>query len=278
MKRYKYKIFIVSHGRPDRVYTYATLLDYGIDSNNIAIVVDDSDSDLNIKDYKSKFAEVYIMQNNKITLDTMDNIGDKKSVVYKRKFCYELAEKLGYRYFLVLDDDYTNFYSMFKAGEFVSFGSGDKLKNKLNDIICYYFSLLDLNKNIKAIAMGQSGDFYCKSFPLFPRKVMNSWFCDVQKKIEFKGRFNDDVNTYLINNKIGNICISSLFFALKQKDTQKNKGGMTEAYLNYGTYVKSFYSVICSPSSVVVEFNKHVGRIHHKINHKFNDVRIIDAD
>ena len=276
MKRYKYKIFIVSHGRPDRVFTYATLLEYGIDKNNIAIVVDDSD--LNVKDYKSKFAEVYVMQNNKITLDAMDNIGDKNSVIYKRKFCYQLAEKLGYRYFLVLDDDYTGFYSMFKTGNFVSFGSGYKLKNKLDDVICYYFSLLDLNKNIKTIAMGQSGDFYCKSFSLFPRKVMNSWFCDTQKKIEFKGRFNDDVNTYLINNKIGNICISSMFFALRQKSTQKSKGGMTEAYLKYGTYVKSFYSVICSPSSVIVEFSKDVGRIHHKINHKFNDVKIVNAD
>lgn len=276
MKRYKYKIFIVSHGRPDRVFTYATLLEYGIDKNNIAIVVDDSD--LNVKDYKSKFAEVYVMQNNKITLDAMDNIGDKNSVIYKRKFCYQLAEKLGYRYFLVLDDDYTGFYSMFKTGNFVSFGSGYKLKNKLDDVICYYFSLLDLNKNIKTIAMGQGGDFYCKSFSLFPRKVMNSWFCDTQKKIEFKGRFNDDVNTYLINNKIGNICISSMFFALRQKDTQKSKGGMTEAYLKYGTYVKSFYSVICSPSSVIVEFSKDVGRIHHKINHKFNDVKIVNAD
>lgn len=276
MKRYKYKIFIVSHGRPDRVFTYATLLEYGIDKNNIAIVVDDSD--LNVKDYKSKFAEVYVMQNNKITLDAMDNIGDKNSVIYKRKFCYQLAEKLGYRYFLVLDDDYTGFYSMFKTGNFVSFDSGYKLKNKLDDVICYYFSLLDLNKNIKTIAMGQGGDFYCKSFSLFPRKVMNSWFCDTQKKIEFKGRFNDDVNTYLINNKIGNICISSMFFALRQKDTQKSKGGMTEAYLKYGTYVKSFYSVICSPSSVIVEFSKNVGRIHHKINHKFNDVKIVNAD
>lgn len=276
MKRYKYKIFIVSHGRPDRVFTYATLLEYGIDKNNIAIVVDDSD--LNVKDYKSKFAEVYVMQNNKITLDAIDNIGDKNSVIYKRKFCYQLAEKLGYRYFLVLDDDYTGFYSMFKTGNFVSFSSGYKLKNKLDDVICYYFSLLDLNKNIKTIAMGQSGDFYCKSFSLFPRKVMNSWFCDTQKKIEFKGRFNDDVNTYLINNKIGNICISSMFFALRQKDTQKSKGGMTEAYLKYGTYVKSFYSVICSPSSVIVEFSKSVGRIHHKINHKFNDVKIVNAD
>lgn len=86
MNRYNYKIFIVSHGRPDRVYTYSTLLEYGIDSNNIAIVIDDSDSDLNIKDYKSKFAEVYIMQNNKNTLDTMDNIGGKIQLCIRENF------------------------------------------------------------------------------------------------------------------------------------------------------------------------------------------------
>ena len=54
--------------------------------------------------------------------------------------------------------------------------------------------------------------------------------------------------------------------AIVQLQTQKNKGGMSELYLDDGTYVKSFYSVIGMPSAVRVEMmgDKHT-RIHHKI-------------
>lgn len=276
MTDYNYKIFIVSHGRADKVYTYKTLLDCGISEDRIAIVVDDSDEQIN--EYKKKFKEVYVMENEKINLDIMDNIGDKNSVIYKRKFCYELSKKLGYRYFLVLDDDYNVFAKMFQNWKWQSFGAQvNKLEYNLGVVFNYYFNLLDLNENIKVVAMAQSGEIFTRKFPLFKRKVMNAWFCDTNKIFQFKGRFNDDVNTYVINNQIGNIFITSFCFALKQKDTQQTKGGMTEIYKKYGTYVKSFYSVICSPSSVKVEFNKNVGRIHHHISGKHTNVEIISA-
>lgn len=35
-----------------------------------------------------------------------------------------------------------------------------------------------------------------------------------------------------------------------QMQTQKNAGGMTETYLESGTYLKSFYSVMYAPSCV----------------------------
>lgn len=55
-------------------------------------------------------------------------------------------------------------------------------------------------------------------------------------------------------------------FMLNQLQTQSNKGGMTGTYLDNGTYVKSFYSVIFSPSCVKLFMmgDKHY-RIHHKV-------------
>ena len=37
-----------------------------------------------------------------------------------------------------------------------------------------------------------------------------------------------------------------------QKTTQATKGGNTEAYLEYGTYIKSFYSILACPSCIKV--------------------------
>lgn len=54
---------------------------------------------------------------------------------------------------------------------------------------------------------------------------------------------------------------------LEQKTTQTNSGGMTEMYKSEGTYVKSFYSVMASPSSVKINLmgNKNK-RMHHVIS------------
>ena len=47
-------------------------------------------------------------------------------------------------------------------------------------------------------------------------------------------------------------------------------GGMTELYLDSGTYIKSFYSVMYCPSSVqvgtLIDHRSPHPRLHHKIN------------
>jgi hypothetical protein len=56
------------------------------------------------------------------------------------------------------------------------------------------------------------------------------------------------------------------FVGLEQKATQLTTGGMTDAYLKYGTYVKSFTTVMMQPSSVFVAmmgFTKN--RLHHRV-------------
>jgi hypothetical protein len=57
---------------------------------------------------------------------------------------------------------------------------------------------------------------------------------------------------------------------VNQEVTQANKGGMTDLYVDSGTYIKSFYSVMYSPSCVQIGLmgdpRGERARIHHKIN------------
>ena len=54
--------------------------------------------------------------------------------------------------------------------------------------------------------------------------------------------------------------------SLDQMDTQQNEHGLTDVYLKYGTYVKSFYTVMCMPSAAkVAMMGVNDRRIHHKI-------------
>ena len=81
---------------------------------------------------------------------------------------------------------------------------------------------------------------------------MNSFVCSTDKPFKFFGGLNEDVNTYLVLGKKGDLFFTTHLASLKQKQTQKINGGMSEAYNKNGTYVKSFYSVLCSPSSVKI--------------------------
>lgn len=51
--------------------------------------------------------------------------------------------------------------------------------------------------------------------------------------------------------------------------TQSNSGGMTDVYLENGTYVKSFFTVICSPSCTKIKLMGQTNkRLHHSIRWK----------
>jgi hypothetical protein len=54
---------------------------------------------------------------------------------------------------------------------------------------------------------------------------------------------------------------------IKPAQTQKEKGGMTEIYLDRGTYQKSFYTVITSPSCCTIAM---MGESHQRIHHSID--------
>lgn len=55
----------------------------------------------------------------------------------------------------------------------------------------------------------------------------------------------------------------------EQRETQSNPGGLTEIYKEWGTYVKSMYSVIAAPDAVTVQGMGAVNRrMHHRVSWK----------
>ena len=110
------------------------------------------------------------------------------------------------------------------------------------------------------------------------RKAMNSFFCRVDRKFDFIGRINEDVNTYTWRGTRGELMFTIADMSLNQQDSQQNSGGMTELYLNAGTYVKSFYSVIVAPSCVkIAEMGCGHRRIHHLVDWETCAPKIISS-
>jgi len=186
---------------------------------------------------------------------------------------------LGYNYFVELDDDYSTF--RFRRE------SHSELKSvyvkSLDKVFAAFFDFLDTaaSHEIYAAAMAQGGDFIgglesdiWKNE--IKRKAMNVFFLSVDKRFDFIGRINEDVNAYTRYGNVGALFFTIGKMCITQIQTQKNKGGMTEQYLDVGTYVKSFYSVMYCPSFVKIScMGTSHRRIHHEINWKYAVPQII---
>lgn len=96
---------------------------------------------------------------------------------------------------------------------------------------------------------------------------MNTFICSVDRPFEFMGRMNEDVTTYVNLGHKGKLFLSVSSISVIQNATQKEKGGLSGLYLDYGTYVKSFFSVMYNPSCVKIgEMGTKHKRIHHRVS------------
>lgn len=265
-------IFILTHGRPDRVHTYDTLMKAGY-SGRVYIVIDDEDK--TEKGYRERFADK-VLQFNKAELakktDEGDNFQHRKAIVYARNACWDLAKQVGCRWFCQMDDDYTNFQNRYDSSyRYCS----PIIRKTLTETIA---ALLEFYKksNATAVAMAQGGDFIgggegSHAVPRLTRKCMNSWFCDIEKPFPFFGHMNEDVSAYVTYGRRGLLFLTSMHAMLVQKATQVTPGGMSDLYLSAGTYSKSFYTVLAAPSCTKIGLmgdprSKSLPRIHHKID------------
>lgn len=267
MKKNDFAVFILTHGRPHNVITLRALQRQNY-TGKVYLICDDGDATL--REYQRLFGDkVIIFNKDKIakTFDLADNFSENRSIVYARNASFEIAKKLKIKYFLQLDDDYSDFrYKLTDENSYTS-------KPILN-LDKFFNLILDYYKSIPAltIALGQGGDYFggvetSTQISGIKRKAMNSFFCSTNRPFKFVGKVNEDVNTYSLLGYKGYLLFTILRVAINQRQTQLSEGGMTGLYLDNGTYQKSFYTVMFCPSFIKIYAMKSVfARLHHKIN------------
>ena len=280
----EFACFILSHGRPDKVRTFKALKKAGY-TGRIYIVIDNEDK--YAEEYKKRFGADIVIVFDKLaiskTFDTFDNFHDKRgAVVFARNACFEIAKKLDIKYFIQLDDDYLYFEFRFDRNmdykEVIT-------KENLNGI---FYSTLKFYKScpcLASVAFMQGGDFIGGKNSTMAqciktkRKAMNTFICSIERPFQFVGRINEDVNTYTSLQAKGLTFLSFNIFSIKQEQTQKTPGGMTELYLDSGTYIKSFYTIICHPSASKIKLMGPISpRLHHSINWNSTAPKIVSPD
>ena len=277
MDENKFAVLILTHGRAERVITYDKLRQQGY-TGKIYLIIDDEDEQKDA--YFKKFGEQVIMfskSESAAHVDTADNLNKRNVVVFARNECHRIAGELGLTHFLELDDDYSAF--MFRRIE------GKKMTHHMCKNLDRLFSdmceFLDTSGAL-TIAFAQGGDFIGgANSGTFKKKVlrkaMNTFFCRTDRPFQFYGRINEDTTMYCLLGNQGHKIFTVTDVMVTQGMTQQNAGGLTDIYLDLGTYVKSFYTVMYCPQAVKVqEMGASHKRLHHNIAWNFCVPKILN--
>lgn len=267
MKTEKFAVLILTHGRADNVVTYETLRKKGY-TGPIYIVIDDEDEQA--ERYNENFGR-YVVKFDKEEYfrltDTADNGGTRHVIVAARNAGFDIARRLGLDYFVEMDDDYDDFQHRYEQDGKIKV----KTASDMDAVFDAYIEFLE-STGALTVCFAQGGDYIGGLDGGFwkikiKRKGMNAFFCKTDRPFEFLGRINEDVNTYTVLGNRGELIFTAADFMLHQKATQSNPGGMTTAYLESGTFLKSFYSCIFSPQAVKVKtMGPNSRRIHHAVD------------
>lgn len=257
---------ILSRGRADRVLTHATLRASGWD-REIVILLDDDDKTRG--DYERICGrdplvriETFPVAEVRARTDTMVCSNDRRGgILFARNACFDVARRLGVRYFLQLDDDYTDFLYRVKPDGSIG---GTMIRSTIVDVFDAFLDFLHATGAL-SVAFLQGGDFlfHANLLSMLWRKAMNSFFCDVERPFEFRGIINEDVNTYAALGSRGHLFFSVPPLQLNQVQTQADPGGQTGLYKS-GTYQKSMFTVIACPSFTKV---RAMGTFYYRTHH-----------
>jgi hypothetical protein len=263
-------ILILSHARARKVSTVKALRNAGY-TGDYWLVVDDRDPQLELYQYaygrrliifsKDKYAQ---------QVDEMFNPGRPQSTpLYARQAIWDITEQLGLDVFLLLDDDYQYFWYVVldERGLEVSYGAPVRRFDALFQL--FVETLVSLPPQVVCLAFAQTGDNIGRSLatdPRYLRKAMNAFFLMPSRRFDWRGIFNDDVCTVLDHTMRGKLFLTTPLVMLKQQPTQRQLGGLSRLYRDYGTYTKSFYPVMLAPSAVRIQYVQSVSRVHHIID------------
>ena len=242
-------IFILSNGRPDKVKTYDYLK--ASFSGDVYILCDDQDETLPA--YKDKFGSKVIVFGKDEWVkksDPMDNFNSKKSVLYARNAVFEIAAAMGYRYFVMADDDIKDLQFRYEQdGKLLAkpVSNVDKvidyIVQLMNDTAISYFSF-GTDKNF--IGGVQNRNFQKKVID----KVYNFIICKSGQQHSYKGIMNEDEIHNVISLSTGVLLKSLTAIQIVMEPVGKGEtGGNSETYKENGyySYTRNFYPIIACP-------------------------------
>lgn len=277
-----FAVFILTHGRCGGIKTDTLLRRRGY-TGPIYYLVDDEDEQLPL--YMETYGDAVVVFDKRETarhVDAADNFGNRRCVLYARHAVAGIAADMGLRYYQTFDDDA---YSLGWR-----WADGDVLMSRevtdYDSVVSVLVGLLE-DTGAMAVAIAQGGDFIggvgsSNERRDYSRKCMNTFIMRAGMTLDFKGTMNEDVAAYTLHGMRGDLLLTVNCLCVAMTATQAGAGGMSAEYLETGTYVKTAYSLVTSPSCVSVGYMEdhsrgggRGGRIHHIVHNDRAYVRIV---
>lgn len=241
-----FAIFITSHKSPNECKSRDSLRACGY-TGPIHIVVDNLDPTRG--EYESDVI-IFDKAHYVYSLDTGISSENPQyaAVLYARAAVEEIAKRMGYKYFIVMDDDITGFRIRYTIN-----GSLKSYSNfNIEDVILSYIDFMNVSNSI-CIALANDGSFIGGADIVVSGKMLERRTChtvflrDVDKPLDWSFAVNEDYITSLRYGNIGTLMFTLPFLQRNITGMNDREEGMHDVYISTTDFQRSFYSVIACP-------------------------------
>lgn len=257
-----FAVFIISYSRPNKQHTLKSLLDRSY-IGQWYIVLDDTDP--TIQEYIDNFGAENIIvfdKNHYInTVDTAMLVPYYSAALYARSAVEDIAHDLGYKAFILLDDDITDFS--------IRYPDNDKLRRLSKfDINLVFNSIVEFMFESDATMVGAThpGMFFSGIKMFEPSTISslintslpyNVMFRNVKHPMNWVSAYGEDDITANNNTTVGNKILTVPFLQFTVvPNKSKAKGGMYRTYNDNDSFDLMFRIYMQSPTSVNIVYKQ----------------------
>lgn len=266
MGKYDYRIYVLSHGRPD-VETLDTLRKQGYtNTENVFVVVDDADTDLGR--YEERFADRLLVFNKDEVAagcDMLTNEPKRNTAMLARNFIFDHARANKVRNVVMMDDDIIGF--TIRKPEYET-GKLRCRKARMGGLI---EELVRYNVDHGVWCVGGANAMIMMGMKSF---VFNmSAFPDAK----WRGYLQQDEILAFDSWRIGKLvmCVNAINITCPKLGT--NKGGLNETYNGTNDYVRGLLKKMTNPSCVKIVENDD-GTIGDSVESKYCFPKVISSE
>lgn len=273
-------IFIPSYHRPNNLKTVKYFLGIGWDCKKIHVFIDSEADD------KADYGEAANILGFNLHVFNMEEARERYDYVHRpsksrrsagqaRNMFYDKAKELGIDFYMVQDDDTSN-YEIKKFGRYQRKAYSEEVVETFEAI-----KILMKKRKIGLFGISQTGDFIGgENKKLLRNKVMNTTFVLTEYIYRGERGYGDDDTSQFVGIMNQGLFTGSLGdgLVLQQTQSAKQKGGLTDLYNECKLLNKALICPIQFPSSIHAEKQKkNGGRIHHHIKNKYLYPRLLKA-
>lgn len=247
--RSDFAVLILTHGRADKQLTYEALKKGGY-TGKTYLVIDDLDEQR--EEYERRYGDKVIVFDKREyakKVDTMTTKDELRSVVFARNAAYDIAKYLGLEFFGMFDDDLTSFTFRHVSG-------GRLLSAPVTDFDSLFCSMVGFLETSGATSLNiaSSGALIGGASGAFGNgmrwNINQALVVRMSDRLRFVGILNEDMNALLLGKDDGQLMLEAYAITKNAPERGSNDGGLQELYDDNKQYVRDFYSVIISPSSL----------------------------